>query len=161
MCPSVENPDLVFRETGDSQSLTHPRPSECDRQTIQTRSDHTDRMVPPSTGLPSNMFPIATASSGSVCHQIQQQTTTVCFTGSRPPCLGSGCTQPVLDLDPYALPPVAILGKVVEKLQDYPYSRIILIVPGWPNMPWFWACPICQICCLSHSTKPFTGICQT
>ena len=42
------------------------------------------------------------------------------------------------DLDPYAFPPAAILGKVVEKLQDYPCNRIILIVPGWPNMPWFW-----------------------
>ena len=30
------------------------------------------------------------------------------------------------DLDAYAFPPAAILGKVVEKLQE------------WPNMPWFW-----------------------
>ena len=43
------------------------------------------------------------------------------------------------NLDPYAFPPAAILGKVVEKLQDYPCNRIILIAPGWPNMPWFWA----------------------
>ena len=42
------------------------------------------------------------------------------------------------NLDPYAFPPAAIWGKVVEKLQDYPCNRIILIVPGWPNMPWFW-----------------------
>ena len=42
------------------------------------------------------------------------------------------------DLDPYAFPSAAILGKVVEKLQDYPCNRIILIAPGWPNMPWFW-----------------------
>ena len=42
------------------------------------------------------------------------------------------------DLDPYAFPPAAILGKVVEKLQDYSCNRIILIAPGWPNMPWFW-----------------------
>ena len=41
-------------------------------------------------------------------------------------------------LDPYAFPPAAILGKVVEKLQDNPCNRIILIAPGWPNMPWFW-----------------------
>ena len=41
-------------------------------------------------------------------------------------------------LDPYAFPPAAILGKVVEKLQDYSCNRIILIAPGWPNMPWFW-----------------------
>ena len=42
------------------------------------------------------------------------------------------------DLDPYAFPPAAILGNVVEKLQDYPCRRIILITPGWSNMPWFW-----------------------
>ena len=42
------------------------------------------------------------------------------------------------DLDAYAFPPIAILGKVVEKLQDTPCKRIILIAPGWPNMPWFW-----------------------
>ena len=35
-------------------------------------------------------------------------------------------------------PPIAISGKVVEKLQDHPCHRIILIAPGWPNMPWFW-----------------------
>ena len=42
------------------------------------------------------------------------------------------------DLDAYAFPPAAILGKVVEKLQDSPCKRIILIASGWPNMPWFW-----------------------
>ena len=42
------------------------------------------------------------------------------------------------DLDAYAFPPAAILGKVVEKLQDTPCKRIIVIAPGWPNMPWFW-----------------------
>ena len=42
------------------------------------------------------------------------------------------------DLDAYAFPPTAILGKVVEKLQDSPCKRIILIAPGRPNMPRFW-----------------------
>ena len=41
-------------------------------------------------------------------------------------------------VDAYAFPPAAILGKVVEKLQDSHCKRIILIAPGWPNMPWFW-----------------------
>ena len=41
VCPSVENPDLVYQETGNPQSSTHSRPTECDsRQTIQTRPDH-------------------------------------------------------------------------------------------------------------------------
>ena len=42
------------------------------------------------------------------------------------------------DLDPYVFPPAAILNKVVEKLQDSPCNRLILIALGWPNMPWFW-----------------------
>ena len=42
------------------------------------------------------------------------------------------------NLDAYVFPPTAILDKVVEKLQDLPYQRLILIAPGWPNMPWFW-----------------------
>ena len=47
-------------------------------------------------------------------------------------------TLPWEDLDAYAFPPTAILGKVVEKLLDSRYQRFILIAPGWPNMPWFW-----------------------
>ena len=34
------------------------------------------------------------------------------------------------DLDAYAFPPATILGKVMEKLQDYPCKRIILIGSG-------------------------------
>ena len=39
------------------------------------------------------MLKVAPATSGPVCHQVQQQTATVCVTGSRPPGLGSGCTH--------------------------------------------------------------------
>ena len=42
------------------------------------------------------------------------------------------------DLDAYAFPPMALLPQVVAKLLDHRYRRIILIAPGWPNMPWFW-----------------------
>ena len=42
------------------------------------------------------------------------------------------------DLDAYAFPPTAILGQVVTKLLGQRYRRMILIAPGWPNMPWFW-----------------------
>ena len=63
------------------------------------------------------------------------------------------------DLDPYAFPTVAILGKVVVKLQDYPCRRIILIVPGWPNMPWFWDLVAISseisICLPNLLTQPF------
>ena len=42
------------------------------------------------------------------------------------------------NLDMYVFPPVSLLGKVVSKLSDHLYKRVILIAPGWPNMPWFW-----------------------
>ena len=42
------------------------------------------------------MLQVAPATSGPVCYQVQQQTTTVCVTGSGPPGMGSGCTQPVM-----------------------------------------------------------------
>ena len=150
--PSVENPDLVYQKTGNSQSPTHPRPAEYDsRLTIQTRPVHSNRMVPSPKGLPSNMSPVAPAPSGPVCHQVQQEITTICFSGSIPQ-----------GLDSYTFPPAAILGNVVEKLQDYPCNRIILIAPGWPIRPWFWdlvamssQIPLCLPNLPSLVTQPF------
>ena len=62
------------------------------------------------------------------------------------------------DLDLYAFPPVAILGKVL-KLQDYPCSRLIL---GWPYMSWFWnlvamlsQIPLCLANQANLLTQPF------
>ena len=43
VCPSVENPDLVYRKTCYSQSLTHSRPADCgSRQGVQARLDHSE-----------------------------------------------------------------------------------------------------------------------
>ena len=44
-------------------------------------------------------------------------------------------SRPWEDLDAYAFPPAAILGKVVEKLQDSPCKRIILIAPAISRKP--------------------------
>ena len=41
-------------------------------------------------------------------------------------------------LTAYAFPPVSLLPQVVSKLRDQGCHRMILIAPGWPNMPWFW-----------------------
>ena len=41
-------------------------------------------------------------------------------------------------LDAYAFPAVSILGQAVSKLVDQSCWRMVLIAPGWPNMPWFW-----------------------
>ena len=93
------------------KAQTHHRPAECDRQTIQTRPNHSTRMVPSPRGFPSHMLPVAPAPSGLVCHQVQQQTARVCVTGSRPPGMGSECTQSVLGRSgPIYLPTNSHLG---------------------------------------------------
>ena len=137
VCPTVENPVLVHQKTGNSQGMSHPRPAERDsRQAIQTWPDHSNRMVPSHRSVSSYMLPVATAPSGLVCHQFCPQ-----FVSPVPDPQAWAVDALRLsweNLDPYAFAPAAILGKVVEKLQDYPCNRIILIAPGWPIMPWFW-----------------------
>ena len=67
------------------------------------------------------MLPVAPATSGPVCHQIQQQTTTVCFTGSGPPGMGSGCTQPVMGKSgPICLPTSSHLGQSSGEVAGLP-----------------------------------------
>ena len=113
MCPTVENPVLVHQTAGNPQSTSHPRLAERDsRQAIQTWPDHSNRVVTSSSSVPSCMLKVAPATSGPVCHQVQQQTATVCVTGSRPPGLGSGCTQPLLGgPGPIRLPTGSHLGQ--------------------------------------------------
>ena len=97
VCPTVENPVLVYQTAGNPQGTSHPQPAERDsRQAIKTWPDHSNRVVTSSRSVPSYMLPVAPAPSGPVCHQIQQQTATVCVNGPRPPGMCSGCTQPLL-----------------------------------------------------------------
>ena len=94
LCPSVENPDLVFPETGDSESPTHPRLSKCDSgQAIQVGSDHPDRVVPPPRNFPKIMQQMAPTTDRSVCHEVQSQTTSVCVSNFGLPGYSSGCTH--------------------------------------------------------------------
>ena len=55
-------------------------------QTIQT-------MVPSSRGFPSYMQQVAPTSDRSICHEVQQQVTSVCVTSAGPLGSSSGCTQ--------------------------------------------------------------------
>ena len=113
VCPTVENSVLVHQAASNPLGTSHPRPAERDsRQAIQAWPDHSNRVVTSSRSVPSCMFKVASATSGPVCHQVQQQTTTVCINGARPPGLGSGCTQPLLGgPGPIRLPTGSHLGQ--------------------------------------------------
>ena len=140
VCPAMGNPVLVHQETGNSQSMSHPQPAERDsRQAIQTWPDHSIVMA-----LHPEVFQ-------AICSQWYQPQVDLFATrfNNKLPQFVSPVPDPQAwpvdalslswqDLDPYAFPPPAILGKVVKKLQDYLCNRIKLIAPGWPNMPWFW-----------------------
>ena len=139
LCPTMENLDLVYQTSSNSKSLTYPRAAECgSRQAIQTGPDHSNRMVPPSRGFPSYMQQVAPTSdlfATRFNNKLPQ------FVSPVPDSFAVAVdvfSLPWENLDAYAFPPAAILGKVVERLQDSPCKRIILIAPGWPNMPWFW-----------------------
>ena len=97
VCPSVENPDLVYQQTGYSQSLTPCRPAECGRrQAIQARPDNSDRVVSPSRGLPGIMQQVALTSNRPFCDEVQQQTSQIYVTNAGPSGLGGRCTQPAM-----------------------------------------------------------------
>ena len=62
---------------------------------------------------------------------VQQQIASVHVTSFRPPAWAvNALTLNWEDLDPYVFPLVSIMGKVVDKLQDYSCNRIILIDSG-------------------------------
>ena len=122
-----------------TQSSTHSRPAERgSRQAIQAKPDHPNGVVSPSRGLPSNIQQVAPAKNRPICHEVQQQVASVSPVPDPLATAVEALGLPWEDLDTYAFPPAAILGKVVEKLLDSPCQRIILIAPGWHNMPWFW-----------------------
>ena len=87
----------MYQETSDSQSPAHSRPVECGSgQTIQTRPDHSDRMVSPPGGFSNNMQQVAPASDRPIRHQIKQQATSVSIPSTRFPGYCSRCTQSAL-----------------------------------------------------------------
>ena len=72
VCPTVENLDLVFPATSDSKSQIYPWPIKCDsRQAIQAKSDHPNRMVPPSGRFSKLVQQMAPASDRPICHEVQ------------------------------------------------------------------------------------------
>ena len=90
----MKNLDLVYQTSNNSKNLTYPRAAECgSRQAIQARSDHSNRMVPPSRGFPSYMQPVAPTSDRPICHKVQEQVTSVRVSSTGLLGNSSGCTQ--------------------------------------------------------------------
>ena len=97
VCSTVENLDLVFPATSDPKSPTYPWPIKCDsRQAIQAKSDHPNRMVPPSGHFSRLVQKMAPASDRPICHEVQQQVTSVCVSSAGHSGSSSGRTHPAM-----------------------------------------------------------------
>ena len=97
VCSTVENLDLVFPATSDLKSPTYPWPTKCDsRQAIQAKPDHPNRMVPPSGHFPRLVQKMAPASDRPICHEVQQQVTSVCVSSAGHSGSSSGRTHPAM-----------------------------------------------------------------
>ena len=132
VCPAVENFDLVYSKSSDPQSPTHSRPVECGSgQAIQTRPDHSDRMVSPHRGFSGYMHQVAPTSDKSLCHEVQQQTSSVCISSARLPGHCSRCTQSALE-EPgcLCLPTSSHLGQSGGKVTRFPRQQDNPDCPG-------------------------------
>ena len=139
LCSTMENLDLVHQESSNSQSPTHSKPA----NVVADKLSRLGHAIQTGWSLLQEVFQ-------TICsrwHRLQIDLFATrfnklpLFVSPVPHSLATAVdalSLPWEDLDAYAFPPAAILGKVVEKLQDSPCKRIILIAPGWPNMPWFW-----------------------
>ena len=123
--PIMENLDLVYQETSNSQSPTHSRPAERgSRQAIQTRPDHPNRVVCSSRGLPNNMQQVAPASNRPICHEVQQQVTSVCVTGTGSYGYSSGCAKSAMGgSGRICLPTSSHLGQSDGKVAGLPMQE--------------------------------------
>ena len=127
---------MVRRQEHHTSGVTYSGSPKCDcQQAFSSQSGDPDRVVSSPGGLQPPLPTVALSRGGPVCNLIQQQAPQVCISSPGPSSLGRGCST---FLDLYAFPPIPLLGNVVNKILSHDCKRIILIPPGWPNMPWFW-----------------------
>ena len=95
LCPPLETSVSVSPQRNSSAGSAHSRSLECNsRQTVQTQSGDTDRVV--SAGVQSLVLKMGPAACGPICNPFQSHTFQVCVTGSGSYSLGSGCSQSVM-----------------------------------------------------------------
>ena len=95
---------------------------------MHRHSAHICNISPP-RGLPSNMQEVAPASDKSVCNKVQQQTGPICVTNTKPPGLGSRCTQPAMEgSGPICLPTSSHCGQSDGEVVALPIQIYLFVV---------------------------------
>ena len=97
VCFDVENSGLVQCQGDLHQSQTYSRESQCDsRFPVQEGQGHSDRVVFASSGLSRNLPSLAQANGGSVCHQLECQTSNLRISCPRRQGLADRCIEHLL-----------------------------------------------------------------
>ena len=96
VCFDVENSGMVQCQGDPYQSQTYSRESQCDRFPIQEGQSHSDRVVSAPSGLSRNLPSLAQANGGSVCHQLECQTSNLHISCPRRQGLADRCIEHLL-----------------------------------------------------------------
>ena len=93
----VENSGMVQCQGDPYQSQTYSRESQCDsRFPVQEGSIHSDRVVSASSNFSRNLPSLAQANGGSVCHQLECQTSNLRISRPRRQGLADRCIEHLL-----------------------------------------------------------------
>ena len=97
VCFDVENSGVVQCQGDPDQSQTYCRESQCNsRLPVQEGQGHSDRVVFASSGLSKNLPSLAQANGGSVCHQLECQTSNLRISCPRRQGLADRCIEHLL-----------------------------------------------------------------
>ena len=95
-------------------------------------------ILPVSTGVQLLVLQLGPTADRSFCHPIHKLPKFVSPVPDSTAWAVDALSLSWSNLDVYAFPPVSLLSQVISKLVNQGFRRMILIAPGWPNMPWFW-----------------------
>ena len=142
LCRPMEAYVLVPPQRNSPEGKAHSRLFECNSgQALLTQSNNSNRIVPISAGIQSFVLQMGPTTDRLVCNPVQSQTSQVCVTGAGSNSLGSRCPQS--SMEEYGC--VCIPSSLPDHssgLQDGGSGLsqdMILITPGWQNMPRFLA----------------------
>ena len=105
---------------------------------LQEGQNNSNRMVPSSSDIQLNLQSLAQTNGGHVYHQIESQATNLCLPVPDANAMNIDAVNISWEgLDGYAFCPLALIPKVIQKMNTY-RCNMIVVAPGWPRMHWFW-----------------------
>ena len=105
------------------------------RPTVQVKPSPINKMVAASAGVQTDLSKVDHSSCRSFCHLSELQSSIVRISSPRPTCLGHRCSEhELLGSHCLCLPSPSKGDPKIRQCN----CLIIVIVPGWPGMPWFW-----------------------